>query len=90
MKDKLIWHLIPILLRLPLPQKVKSHLATKLLVKIVVESVTNYYEVRKSLETNELRDNPLWVTAHSLAAMLALMPIAMIYGYAKDSQKRTK
>ncbi len=91
-KDIALAYLARILLWLPLPitQKWGKAINTKILARFVVDCVNNYKKALELRDTDELKDNPFWIIGCSLSALLALLPVALIYGAVKSAEGKPK
>ncbi len=80
MITKIFWkYTIPIMLHVPILNKLAMRLLIKQLTKVVRDSIGNYSKVLDMMKTSELKDNPYFQIACALSAVTALMPAAMIY-----------
>lgn len=88
MITKILWkYTIPIMLRIPILNKLAMRFLLKQLTKVVRDSIGNYSKVLDMMKTSELKDNPYFQIACALSALTALMPAAMIHYYIKLAEK---
>ena len=86
MKDKFTGYLLWIMSRTPFLKGLTAKLATKILLRIIAQSINNYTKTLDIMKSSELSGNPFWDTSCALLAIQSLLPVALIYRYAKSNE----